>query len=200
MVSNSYFSLWNSLKLGFCLYHSTKPVFLKVFNNQHIAKSNGQFLVFILFDLSVAVDIFYKSVIEICSSLCYQDTIFLISYYLIGCSLVPGWFLPFSMIDQQAQQQVSNHRLRCSLSLPAHQFLWVVPLETPHSGEVRTKRIALSPLAGDRHMIPSIPFPFPPPHHLLFISWGGRGWGTGLWFGITELTCHLFMVPLGLAE
>lgn len=98
MVSNSYFSLWNSLKLGFCLDHSTKPVFLKVFNNQHIAKSNGQFLVFILFDLSVAFDTFYKSVIEICSSLCYQDTIFLISYYLIGCSLVPGWFLPFSMI------------------------------------------------------------------------------------------------------
>lgn len=44
-----------------------------------------------------------------------------------------------------------------SLSLPTHQFLWAVLLETPHL-EVRAKCIALNPLASDKHMTLSILF------------------------------------------
>lgn len=42
--------------------------------------------------------------------------------------------------------------------------------------EVRKKCIALDPLTGDRHMTSSIPLLFLPPHHLLFIFYGGRRW------------------------
>lgn len=92
MVSNSYPHSEIDSTLFFLFTTPLNLFFPKVSNN-HIPKSNGQILV-ILFDLSAAFDTFCQSVIEICSSLCFQDTIFLFSNCLTGyCFSVSGWFL-----------------------------------------------------------------------------------------------------------